>query len=144
MDCHFLLQGNLPKPGIKPGSPKFQADALTSEPPGKPKAEMNNTNKFEKYSEEEPGGPIFILRRRPRMGLSSRLGRRLEEVELWWRPQSGGNLSGSGTGLQWSWGVGWGKKGAGYLYSQPLQGSSSPFPGVNCSDYAQGTLISRQ
>lgn len=39
------------------------------------------------------------------------------------------------------WGGG---KGAGYLYSQPLQGSSSPFPGVNYSDYAQGTLISRQ
>ena len=41
-------------------------------------------------------------------------------------------------------GGGMGKKGAGYLYSQPLQGSSSPFPGVNYSDYAQGTLISRQ
>ena len=25
-----------PNPGIKPGSPSFQADALTSEPPGKP------------------------------------------------------------------------------------------------------------
>ena len=28
--------GDLPNPGIKPGSPAFQADALTSEPPGKP------------------------------------------------------------------------------------------------------------
>ena len=28
--------GNLPNPGIKPWSPAFQADALTSEPPGKP------------------------------------------------------------------------------------------------------------
>ena len=28
--CHFLLQG------IEPGSPAFQADALTSELPGKP------------------------------------------------------------------------------------------------------------
>ena len=27
--------GDLPDPGIKPGSPAFQADALTSEPPGK-------------------------------------------------------------------------------------------------------------
>ena len=33
--CHFLLQGNLPNPGIKPGSPALQADALTSELPGK-------------------------------------------------------------------------------------------------------------
>ena len=33
--CHFLLQGNLPDPGIKPRSLKLQEDALTSEPPGK-------------------------------------------------------------------------------------------------------------
>ena len=35
--CHFLLQGNLPDPGIEPRSPALQADALTSELPGKPK-----------------------------------------------------------------------------------------------------------
>ena len=29
--------GDLPDPGIKPWSPTLQADALTSEPPGKPK-----------------------------------------------------------------------------------------------------------
>ena len=34
--CHFLLQRNLPDPGIKPRSPALQADALTSELPGKP------------------------------------------------------------------------------------------------------------
>ena len=28
--------GDLPDPGIEPWSPAFQADALTSEPPGKP------------------------------------------------------------------------------------------------------------
>ena len=28
--------GDLPDPGIEPGSPAFQADTLTSEPPGKP------------------------------------------------------------------------------------------------------------
>ena len=28
--------GHLPNPGIEPGYPAFQADALTSEPPGKP------------------------------------------------------------------------------------------------------------
>ena len=32
----FPSPGDLPDPGIKPGSPSFQADALTSEPPGKP------------------------------------------------------------------------------------------------------------
>ena len=36
MGCHFLLQGNLPDPGIEPGSPALQADALPSESPGKP------------------------------------------------------------------------------------------------------------
>ena len=33
----FPSPGDLPDPGIKPGSLAFQADALTSEPPGKPK-----------------------------------------------------------------------------------------------------------
>ena len=31
----FPSPGDLPDPGIEPGSPAFQADALTSEPPGK-------------------------------------------------------------------------------------------------------------
>ena len=31
----FPSPGDLPDPGIKPGSPTLQADALTSEPPGK-------------------------------------------------------------------------------------------------------------
>ena len=30
--CHFLLQGNLPDPEIKPGSLKLRADSLPSEP----------------------------------------------------------------------------------------------------------------
>ena len=32
----FPSPGDLPNPGLKPGSPALQADALTSEPPGKP------------------------------------------------------------------------------------------------------------
>ena len=32
----FPSPRDLPNPGIKPRSPEFQADALTSEPPGKP------------------------------------------------------------------------------------------------------------
>ena len=35
----FPFPGDLPNPGIKPGSPVLQADALSSEPPGKPKME---------------------------------------------------------------------------------------------------------
>ena len=30
MGCHSLLQGNLPNPGIEPGSPTLQADSLQS------------------------------------------------------------------------------------------------------------------
>ena len=32
----FPSQGDLPDPGIEPRSPVLQADALLSEPPGKP------------------------------------------------------------------------------------------------------------
>ena len=32
----FPSPGDLPNPGIEPGSPAFQADTLTSEPPGTP------------------------------------------------------------------------------------------------------------
>ena len=31
----FPSPGDIPDPGIEPGSPEFQADALISEPPGK-------------------------------------------------------------------------------------------------------------
>ena len=34
----FPSPGDLPDAGIEPRSPAFQADTLTSEPPGKPKA----------------------------------------------------------------------------------------------------------
>ena len=34
----FPSPGDLPHPGIEPGSPTLQADALPSEPPGKPMA----------------------------------------------------------------------------------------------------------
>ena len=37
----FPSPGYLPDPGIEPGSPAFQADALTSEPAGKPIKEIS-------------------------------------------------------------------------------------------------------
>ena len=36
----FPSPGDLPDPGIAPGSPALEADALTSEPPGKPNKRM--------------------------------------------------------------------------------------------------------
>ena len=35
--------GELPNPGIKPGSPALQADCLPSEPPGKPRRKLSTT-----------------------------------------------------------------------------------------------------
>ena len=35
----FPSPGDLPNPGIEPGSPALQADSLPSEPPGKPRIE---------------------------------------------------------------------------------------------------------
>ena len=35
----FPSPGDLPDPGIKPGSPALQADSLPSESPGKPKSQ---------------------------------------------------------------------------------------------------------
>ena len=37
----FPSPGDLPDPGIEPRSPALQADALTSEPPGKPNINMH-------------------------------------------------------------------------------------------------------
>ena len=41
----FPSPGDLPNPGIKPRSPTLQADALTSEPPGKPQHSVRYYNK---------------------------------------------------------------------------------------------------
>ena len=46
----FPSPGNLPDPGIKPGSPALEADALTSEPPGKP---YFNTHKYSKEHKQQ-------------------------------------------------------------------------------------------
>ena len=38
----FPSPGDLPDPGIEPRSPALQVDALTSEPPGKPRTKQGN------------------------------------------------------------------------------------------------------
>ena len=52
----FPSPGNLPNPGIKPGSPALQADPLPSEPPGKPSWFINDS-----YSELPFQSPDFQL-----------------------------------------------------------------------------------
>ena len=48
----FPSPGDLPDPGIEPGSPTLQADALPSEPPGKPFGNSFNLS----------GKPIFWIK----------------------------------------------------------------------------------
>ena len=40
----FPSPGDLPDPGIEPRSPALESDALTSEPPGKPKVQFENVH----------------------------------------------------------------------------------------------------
>ena len=47
----FPSPGDLPDPGIEPGSPAFQADTLTSEPPGKPPFHLLSLNFITVYVE---------------------------------------------------------------------------------------------
>ena len=37
----FLSPGDLPNPGVKPGSPALQVDSLPAELPGKPETELS-------------------------------------------------------------------------------------------------------
>jgi len=46
----FSSPGDLPDSGIKPGSPALQADALPSEPPGKPKNTGVGVISFSRWS----------------------------------------------------------------------------------------------
>jgi len=46
MDCHALLQGDLPDLGIEPESLAPQADPLPSEPPRKPQLFHTHFNKY--------------------------------------------------------------------------------------------------
>ena len=52
----FPSPGDLPDPGIEPGSPTLQADALLSEPPGKPLVDLTEAEdikkRWQEYAEE--------------------------------------------------------------------------------------------
>ena len=50
----FPSPGDLPDPGIEPGSSASQADALPSEPPGKPFSSQVNVSSLRKH----PGHPL--------------------------------------------------------------------------------------
>ena len=62
----FHSPGDLPGPGIKPGSPIWEVDSLPSEPPGKPELRsrmlLNILQYVQRHNEELsrdfPGGPV--------------------------------------------------------------------------------------
>ena len=55
-DLPFPSPGNLPNPGIEPRSPALQADALTSEPPGKAISKSDGD-----YFKAQLWDPVFRL-----------------------------------------------------------------------------------
>ena len=42
LEAPFPFPGDLPDPGIEPGSPAMQADSLPSGPPGKPSLSLSS------------------------------------------------------------------------------------------------------
>ena len=66
----FPSPGDLPDPGIEPGSPALEADALTSEPPGKPSIGDCNAKVG---SQETPG-----VTGKFGLGIQNEAGQRLE------------------------------------------------------------------
>ena len=64
----FPSPGDLPDPGIEPGSPALQADSLLSEPPGKPLM-LCGVAKFKKKKKKGPLSAERFPGRRPRVGV---------------------------------------------------------------------------
>ena len=59
----FPSPGDLPDPGIEPMSPTLQADALTSEPPGKSKVPLlNKIYFFDTVKQGSNNSSEFIVR----------------------------------------------------------------------------------
>ena len=70
--CHLLLQGDLPDPGIKPGSPALQANSLPkSEPLGKPM--VRTVSQFNSVAESCPTLCYLINRSTPGLPVHHRL-----------------------------------------------------------------------
>ena len=60
----FSSPGDLPNPGIEPGSPALPADALPSEPPGKPQIREvlpPNLESLRSTHEYDPKQPMLVL-----------------------------------------------------------------------------------
>ena len=62
----FPSPGDLPDPGIEPGSPELQAGSLPSEPPGKP---LNKTIAYRLMMKQGKGTLYNIMKGRREKGL---------------------------------------------------------------------------
>ena len=57
----FPSPGDLPDPGIEPGSPALQADSLPSEPRGKPKFVTSTLNELFHFCGEPNNSPAVFF-----------------------------------------------------------------------------------
>ena len=75
--------GDLPNPGIKPGSPALQIDALSSEPPGKPSLPCSLATAMDLWEHLTQAEPIRIF---PGIAvlLQRSLGRESGNACWWW------------------------------------------------------------
>ena len=55
MGCYFLLQGNLPDPGIKPAFPTSAGGFFTTAPPGQPPWKRHSLGMVTRQREPSPG-----------------------------------------------------------------------------------------
>ena len=53
----FPVPGDLPDPGIEPGSPALQADSLPSEPPGQGREWVTRSHHLHNFRGDTPGLP---------------------------------------------------------------------------------------
>ena len=66
----FPYPGNLPHPGIEPGSPALQADSLPSEPTGKPRSLQKDSLKAARYLFEQEKLNALLMIRNSKLTLS--------------------------------------------------------------------------
>ena len=84
----FPSPGDLPNPGIKPGSPTLEADALSSEPPGKPRQHIKKQRHYfanKVHLVKAMVFPVFIYGCES-WTIKKAEGRKIDAFELWcWR-----------------------------------------------------------
>ena len=84
----FPSPGDLPNPGIKPGSPTLEADALSSEPPGKPRQHIKKQRHYFANKVHLVKAMVFpvVIYGCESWTIKKAEGRKIDAFELWcWR-----------------------------------------------------------